>query len=46
VKDIEKLKAFEHPFFYAVDVNSRVEIEEGVKDIEAIKELAEGLLAK
>ena len=26
LKDIEKLKAFEHPFFYAVDVNSKVEV--------------------
>jgi len=38
-KDIEKLKEFEHPFFYAVDVNSKVEIEDGIKDTDAIKEL-------
>jgi phosphoribosylanthranilate isomerase len=43
VSDIEKLKAFTHPFFYAVDVNSRVEIEDGVKDIKAISLLAHEL---
>lgn len=43
LKDVEKLKAFEHPFFYAVDVNSRVEISEGVKDMEQIKSLAKEL---
>ena len=46
LKDIEKLKAFEHPFFYAVDVNSKVEIAEGIKDIESIKELVTGLFVK
>jgi len=46
LKDVEKLKAFEHPFFYCVDVNSRVEISEGVKDMEAIKTIAEELLDK
>jgi phosphoribosylanthranilate isomerase len=46
LKDVEKLRAFEHPFLYAVDVNSRVEIAEGVKDIESIKELARGLFVK
>lgn len=46
VKDVEKLKAFEHPFFYCVDVNSRMEISEGVKDMEAIKIMAEELLEK
>lgn len=44
VKDIEKLKSFKHPFFYCVDVNSRVEITEGVKDMEAIKIMAGELL--
>ncbi|HEX7458771.1 MAG TPA: phosphoribosylanthranilate isomerase [Ginsengibacter sp.] len=46
LKDVEKLKVFEHPFFYCVDVNSRVEISEGVKDMEAIKTMAEELLDK
>lgn len=44
--DIEKLRAFEHPFFYAVDVNSRVEISEGIKDMESIKQLVDGLFVK
>ena len=46
LKDIEKLKAFEHPFFYCVDVNSRVEIGEGIKDMTSIEILADGLLNK
>lgn len=44
--DIERLKAFEHPFFYATDVNSKVEVADGVKDINAIKALVNNLLVK
>ena len=44
--DVEKLKGFTHPFFYAVDVNSRVELADGIKDIKAIEELAHELLLK
>ncbi|MEO7120780.1 MAG: phosphoribosylanthranilate isomerase [Ginsengibacter sp.] len=44
VEDIEKLKSFKHPFFYCVDINSKVEITPGVKDIEAIKIMAGELL--
>lgn len=46
VNDIEKIKAFEHPFFYAIDVNSKVEVEDGIKDINAITELINGLIIK
>lgn len=46
LKDVEKLKAFEHPFFYCVDVNSRVEISEGIKDMSSIEILADELLNK
>jgi phosphoribosylanthranilate isomerase len=34
--DVEKLKAFQHPYFYAVDVNSRFEISPGVKDMDLV----------
>lgn len=44
--DTGKLKSFEHPFFYCVDVNSRMEISEGIKDMEAIKTMAKELLEK
>lgn len=44
--DTEKLKSFKHPFFYCVDINSRMEISEGVKDMKAIKAMAEELLEK
>ncbi len=46
VKDVEKLKTFEHPFFYCVDVNSRVEIANGIKDMVAVKTIADELLDK
>ncbi len=35
--DIEKIKEFQHPFFYAVDANSMFEIEPGVKNMEEVK---------
>ncbi len=44
--DVEKLKTFEHPFFYGVDVNSRVEITVGIKDIKSIHEMSDQLLFK
>ncbi len=46
LKDVEKLKVFEHPFFYCVDVNSRVEIADGIKDMNSIKIMSEELLDK
>lgn len=41
--DVEKIRAFQHPFFYAVDVNSRFETEPGVKDLEKVKQFLNGL---
>lgn len=35
-EDVEKLKAFQHPYFYAVDVNSRFEIMPGIKDMKKL----------
>lgn len=37
-EDADKVKAFQHPYFYAVDVNSRFETEPGVKDMEKVKQ--------
>lgn len=37
MEDVEKVKAFRHPFFYAVDINSGFEIEPGVKDMDKVK---------
>lgn len=39
--DVEKLKSFAHPFWHAIDVNSKVEIADGVKDIQVIQKLIE-----
>ena len=36
-EDADKVKAFQHPFFYAVDVNSKFETEPGVKDMGKVK---------
>jgi phosphoribosylanthranilate isomerase len=36
--DAAALKSFHHPFFYGVDVNSRFEIEPGIKDMKLVKE--------
>jgi phosphoribosylanthranilate isomerase len=43
---MERIKAFKHPYFYAVDVNSKVEIEGGVKDMNAVKEIMNELVIK
>ena len=41
VEDIEKVKSFSHPFFYGLDINSKVETAPGVKDMEKIKSILE-----
>jgi len=46
VTDIERIKNFTHPFLYAIDVNSKVEISDGIKNINAITELVNELLIK
>lgn len=46
VSDIEKVKEFSHPFFYALDVNSRVELADGIKNMEAVTKLVNQLVAK
>lgn len=46
LKDVEKIKEFEHPFFYATDVNSKFETVPGSKDIKAIKTFIEELSEK
>ena len=44
--DVEKVKTFHHPFLYAVDINSMVEIEPGIKDIATIKKFIDQLAIK
>ena len=36
--DAEPIIKFSHPYFYAVDINSKFETEPGIKNIEAVKE--------
>lgn len=38
VEEVESLKEFTHPYLYSYDINSRFEIEPGVKNMELIKE--------
>lgn len=35
--DIEKVKSFQHPYLYAIDVNSKFEVSAGVKDMDKVK---------
>jgi phosphoribosylanthranilate isomerase len=39
LNDAEKVKNFKHPFFDCVDINSKVELEPGIKDLEAIRQM-------
>jgi phosphoribosylanthranilate isomerase len=41
--DVERIKAFHHPYFYAVDINSRFETEPGVKDMDKVKQFIKEL---
>ncbi len=43
ITDADAAKKFQHPFFYGVDVNSRFEIEPGIKDMKLIKEFVKKL---
>ena len=37
--DVEKIRAFKHPDFYAVDLNSKFEKSPGVKDMALVIEI-------
>ncbi|MBK7559658.1 MAG: phosphoribosylanthranilate isomerase [Chitinophagaceae bacterium] len=43
VDDVAKLKTFKHPDYYAVDINSKVEKEPGVKDMALVLQFRQGL---
>ena len=43
VDDIAKVKTFKHPDYYAVDINSKVEKEPGVKDMALVLQFRQGL---
>ncbi len=43
LEDVSKLKAFKHPDFYAVDINSKFEKEPGVKDMGLLLQFRQGL---
>lgn len=43
VEDIAKIKAFKHPDFYGVDINSKFETEPGVKDMGKILQFKVGM---
>ena len=44
--DVENIKALEHPFFYSVDVNSMLEVEPGIKDMEKVRKIIKELKSK
>ena len=37
IEDVERIKAISHPKFVGVDINSKFEIEPGLKDVQAVK---------
>lgn len=41
--DVEKIRAFHHPYLHAVDVNSCFETAPGVKDMQEVQKFATGL---
>ena len=43
VDDVAKVKNFKHPDYYAVDINSKVEKEPGVKDMGLVLQFRQGL---
>ena len=43
VDDTAKVRAFKHPDYYAVDINSKVEKEPGVKDMALVLQFRQGL---
>lgn len=46
IEDVELLKAFKHPDFYGIDVNSKFEKSPGIKDMALVLQLKQGLKAK
>jgi phosphoribosylanthranilate isomerase len=36
LEDVEKVKAFDHPMLFAIDINSRFETSPGVKDLQQV----------
>ena len=38
--DVAKVKTFNHPDFFAVDINSKFETGPGIKDLEMVKMFA------
>jgi len=43
LEDVAKVKAFKHPDYYAVDINSRFEKEPGIKDMSLLLQFRQGL---
>lgn len=43
VEDLARIRAFKHPDFFGVDVNSKLEISPGVKDMSKVLQLKMGL---
>jgi phosphoribosylanthranilate isomerase len=46
INDIGKIKNFQHEFFYAIVINSRVEVQDGIKDMKLIEEFLQELTVK
>ena len=41
MENLEEIKNIKHPQFYSVDLNSRFEVEPGLKDVDKLKKAFE-----
>ena len=43
INEVNELASFKHPYFYGVDVNSKFELEPGLKDVQLVKKFISSL---
>ena len=43
LQDIERVKAFQHPMLFAIDVNSKFETSPGIKDLKQVESFLKGI---
>lgn len=43
LQDVAEINAFDHPMFYAIDINSKFEISHGIKDLKQVEAFIQNL---
>ena len=43
LQDVTEINAFDHPMFYAIDINSKFEISHGIKDLKQVEAFIQNL---